>query len=392
VDEMRAEDGDDRPVALHVITRYQRGGSERRVRDSIRALPELRHHLLVGAESDVELARQQTGAERAWVLPTLVRQVDPVRDLRALVALRRLVRGGGYSVVVTHQSKAGVLARTAAIAGGPPTVHSLSMASFGPGYGRAENALFTRLERALGARTAAYCVVGADLADRFGAIGVPRDRLHVVRSGVPLPDSVPAREEARRLLDDRHGTTPGRPLICYVGSLEPRKNPVLLAQLLQRLHDRMSEPPDLLVIGDGPQRDDLTAELRALGLEDHAMLTGYLAEPHQVHDALRAVDVVVLLSEAEGLPQVLVQSAAAGTPFVSFDVEGVREILALGAQGSAVPLGRLDEVVDAVQHWLERGRSTSLEPVADLSSWSPAAIAASYRAVVEGALDRSPVR
>jgi glycosyltransferase involved in cell wall biosynthesis len=386
---MRAEDGDDRPVALHVITRYQRGGSERRVRDSIRALPELRHHLLVGADSDVELARQQTGAERAWVLPTLVRQVDPVRDLRALVALRRLVRGGGYSVVVTHQSKAGVLARTAAIAGGPPTVHSLSMASFGPGYGRAENALFTRLERALGARTAAYCVVGADLADRFGAIGVPRDRLHVVRSGVPLPDSVPARDEARRLLDDRHGTTPGRPLICYVGSLEPRKNPVLLAQLLQRLHDRMSEPPDLLVIGDGPQRDDLTAELRALGLEGHATLTGYLAEPHQVHDALRAVDVVVLLSEAEGLPQVLVQSAAAGTPFVSFDVEGVREILALGAHGSAVPLGRLDEVVDAVQHWLERGRSTSLEPVADLSSWSPEAIAASYRAVVEGALDVS---
>src|SRR3954447_2434574 len=86
---VRAVDGDDRPVALHVITRYQRGGSERRVRDSIRALPELRHHLLVGADSDVELAREQTGAEHAWVLPTLVREVDPVRDLRALVALWR---------------------------------------------------------------------------------------------------------------------------------------------------------------------------------------------------------------------------------------------------------------------------------------------------------------
>jgi glycosyltransferase involved in cell wall biosynthesis len=230
-------------------------------------------------------------------------------------------------------------------------------------------------------------VVGADLADRFSAIGVPRDRLHVVRSGVPLPGSLPAREEARRLLDDRHGTTRGRPLICYVGSLEPRKNPVLLAQLLQRLHDRMSEPPDLLVIGDGPQREDLVAELGALGLTDHATLTGYLSEPQQVHDALRAVDVVVLLSEAEGLPQVLVQSAAAGTPFVSFDVEGVREILALGARGAAVPLGRLDAVVDGVQHWLERGRSEGREPVADLSSWSPEAISASYRAVVESALD-----
>jgi len=177
------------------------------VQDSIRALPHLRHHLLVGADSDADLARRQTGAERVWVLPSLVRPLSPRNDLAALVALRRLLRRGGYSLVVTHQSKAGVLTRaTAAAVGGPPAVHSLSMASFGPGYGRTENWLFTRVERALGRRTAAFCVVGADLAGRFAEVGGPRDRLHVVRSGVPLPASLPSREAARRLLDERHGT------------------------------------------------------------------------------------------------------------------------------------------------------------------------------------------
>src|SRR4051794_34370442 len=39
------------------------GGSERRVQDSIRALPHLRHHLVLGDESDADLARRQTGAE-----------------------------------------------------------------------------------------------------------------------------------------------------------------------------------------------------------------------------------------------------------------------------------------------------------------------------------------
>src|SRR5688572_30060189 len=202
VDGPQVDDGQ-APVVLHVITRYQRGGSERRVQDSIRALPGMRHHLLLGAESDVDLARSQTGAERVWVLPSLVRQVDPVRDVRALASLRRLLRRGRYAAVVTHQSKAGVLARTAAALGGPPAVHSLSMASFGPGYGRLESALFMRVERALAGRTAAYCVVGADLADRFAAVGVPRDRLHVVRSGVPLPGPLPPRTEARARLDER---------------------------------------------------------------------------------------------------------------------------------------------------------------------------------------------
>ncbi len=178
-----------------------------------------------------------------WALPTLVRQVDPVRDLASLVSLWRLLRHRTYSVVISHQSKAGMLARLAAVAvGDQPAVHSLSMASFGPGYGRVENWLFPRLERALGTRTSAFCVVGSDLAQRFAAVGVPADRLHVVRSGVPLPSRLRPRDEARRLLDDRHGTTPGRRLVCYVGSLEPRKNPLLLAQLLRRLQRPLARP------------------------------------------------------------------------------------------------------------------------------------------------------
>jgi glycosyltransferase involved in cell wall biosynthesis len=377
--------GDRQPfsgTALHVCTRYQRGGSERRLRDVVHALPELRHHVVLGADSDLALAREQTRADRVWLLPSLVRPVAPARDLAAFRALRRLLRGGGYSVVVSHQSKAGVLSRLAASAvGGPPAVHSLSMASFGPGYGRLENSLFTRLERVLGRRTAAFCVVGADLADRFAAVGVPASRLHVVRSGVPLPRELRPRAQARELVAARHGTLPGRPLVCYVGSLEPRKNPVLLARLLRALHDRSpGAPPQLLVVGDGPQRGDLAEELARLGVAGSAVLTGHLPDPAHVHDAMRAADLVVLLSEAEGLPQVLVQAAAVGTPFVAFDVEGVRELLTAGALGAAVPLHRLDAAVDAAAPWLAPAPAGEREPVADLSSWSPTAIAAAYRA------------
>ncbi|MDK3257093.1 glycosyltransferase [Blastococcus capsensis] len=372
------------PRILHVVTRYQRGGSERRVQDIVRALPEARHELLVGADSDVDLALRQTGADGVETLPHLVRQVSPLDDVRALVTLWRRLRSGRYAAVVTHQSKAGVLARAAAAAAGRPSVHSLSMASFGPGYGRLENTLFTRIERLLGRRTAAFCVVGDDLAQRFAALGVPAGRLHTVRSGVPLPESLRPRQEARALLDQRHGTVPGRPLICYVGSLEPRKNPLLLARLLRRLHDDLADPPDLLVLGDGPQRQPLLDELRQLGLEEHAVLTGHLTDPGQVHDAIRGADAVVLLSEAEGLPQVLVQAAACGTPFVAFDVEGVRELVSLGAAGVAVPLGRLDEVAEALAEVLAGGAAE--EPSADLSSWSAHAITSGYRDVLQRVL------
>jgi glycosyltransferase involved in cell wall biosynthesis len=370
-------------TALHVCTRYQRGGSERRLRDSIAALPELRHEVLLGADSDAELARRQTGADRVAVLPSLVRPVAPARDLAALVALSRLLRRRDFAVVISHQSKAGVLTRlAAAAAAGPPAVHSLSMASFGPGYGAAESWLFARVESALGRRTAAFCVVGVDLADRFAALGIPRDRLHVVRSGVPLPAALPSRDEARRLVANRYGTHPGRPLVVSVGSLEPRKNPLLLPRLLATLRAGLpDDPPELLVLGDGPERAALTRALHETGQAAHAALAGHVVDPQHVHAAMRAADVLVLLSAAEGLPQVLVQAAAVGTPFVAFDVEGVRELLSLGACGTAVPPGDLDALATAARGWLAADGPGGREPVADLSGWSPDAITSAYRAV-----------
>lgn len=377
-------------VALHLCTRYQRGGSERRIRDVIDALPEVRHHLLLGAESDVELARAQTTAERVDVLPTLVRRVAPRHDAAAAYVLWRLLREERYDVVVTHQSKAGAIGRmAAAAAGGLPVVHSLSMASFGPGYGRAESAVFRNLERVLGRRTAAFCVVGADLAGRFAAIGVPADRLHVARSGVPLASGVRPRDEARRLVAERYGLPVGGPLICYVGSLEPRKNVVQLADVLARLGSRPGAAASLLVVGDGPQRTALEDRLQALGVRNQAVLAGHVADREHVSDALRAADLVLLLSRAEGLPQVLVQAAAVGTPFVSFDVEGVRELISLGAAGAAVPLGDLDAVVDAAASQLTGRAVGTREPVADLSSWAPESIRSAYRTVFAAALSRS---
>jgi glycosyltransferase involved in cell wall biosynthesis len=109
-----------------------------------------------------------------------------------------------------------------------------------------------------------------------------------------------------------------------------------------------------------------------------------------VHDAIRGADLLGLKSAAEGLPQVLVQAAAAGTPFVAFDVEGVREVLALGARGDAVPLGRLDAVVDAARRRLSVGPLEG-EPRADLSSWSADAIADAYRAAFARVLPLTPV-
>ena len=82
----------DRPQVIHVATRYLRGGSEARIQDIVRALPDVDHHLIVGAESDVDLARERLDPASLTVVRSLVREPNPRSDVSAFLRLVSLFR------------------------------------------------------------------------------------------------------------------------------------------------------------------------------------------------------------------------------------------------------------------------------------------------------------
>jgi glycosyltransferase involved in cell wall biosynthesis len=378
-----------RPQVIHIATRYLRGGSERRIGDIVRSFPEADHHLVVGRDSDVQRARLELDPASVTIVTALVRDPNPFKDLAALRRIIAHLRGTPHDLVVTHQSKAGVLGRVAAgRAGRQPLLHSLSMSSFGPGYPRWQDAVFRRLEARLEGATTAYAVAGRDLAMRYGAIGVPADKLRVIRSGVRLPQArVEGGAERERVLADL-GLPLDRPLLLYVGSLDTRKNVLALPALLSRLlalHDGTHRPM-LAIAGDGPLARPLAAGLDRAGVGSDARLLGFVHDPAPL---IAAADAMVLLSSAEGISQVLVQAAAAGTAFVAYDVDGTRELLDAGAEGAVVPLGDLGAAASEIATLLARPARTGSgrgPRAIDVSSWTDAAIAADYRGLLSSIL------
>jgi glycosyltransferase involved in cell wall biosynthesis len=373
-----------RPLVLHVVTRYLRGGSEQRLRDLIAATPDLDHHVAVGIESDTGLLSEDAGAPPVTVVRSLVRQPSPIHDAAALARLTRLIRRCSPDLVVTHQSKAGVLGRIAARRVGRPTLHSLSMANFGPGYPAWQDVLFRHVEVRLSRSTDAYAVVGSDLAERYTSAGVAREKLMVIRSGVRLPTAA-HRDPSVRLRTCRgFGLPTDRPLVLSLGSLEPRKSVLDLVPLFLRIRGAAADPrPFLVVAGDGPLAEHLRGDLRDYYPSDASML-GHVADPRPL---IAAADVVVLLSRAEGISQVLIQATAAGTPFVAYEVDGVSELIAAGANGTVVPQGDEAAAARAVTRALAEGSATSIP---DLSEWSGAEIAERYRRLVTDLIGAAP--
>ena len=372
-----------RPQVVHIATRYLRGGSEGRIRDIVRSFPEADHHLILGPESDLDLARRHLRPRTLTILPVLVREPDLVKDIIALVRLAALLWRSPFDLVVTHQSKAGVLGRMAArVSGGTPVVHSLSMTSFGPGYPGWQDFASRTLEARLARVTTTYAVVGRDLASRYHSIGVPSSKLNVVRSGVRLPSITTLTDAARRRLCEGLGIPGDRPFVLYLGSLEPRKNVLSLPSFLAQLVAFESpDRPFLVVAGEGPLLGELEWRLEAMGLSRDAALLGFVKEPEPL---VVMANAIVLLSSAEGISQVLVQAAAAGTPFVAYAVDGTQELLDEGAVGAVVPLGDVGAAARAAFDVLRgrRGRAPSI----DLSGWDEGEITAGYRRLFASAL------
>lgn len=280
-------------------------------------------------------------------------------DPRRFVSLRRLLR----TADVVHSSLwgANVYARLAAVTQRrrPAVVISeRSVEEF-------RSAVRRGIDRALRGWTDGYIVNSNDVAEFVAtAHGVPMNRITLIRNGI---DRSIFFGSGRR---DRVGAA----RLGTVGRLIPEKGlDVLLAAMPKILATR---PAVLTVVGDGPERTALEHKARGLPVE----FVGYLEAPSDVASFLRSIDVFVMPSRWEGLPNALLEALACGVPVVATDVSGMAE----AAEGNAllVPPDQPVALAEAVC----RALASPAVPTVSLNSFDT--VATAHLAVFEKAFAR----
>jgi glycosyltransferase involved in cell wall biosynthesis len=169
-------------------------------------------------------------------------------------------------------------------------------------------------------------------------------RIAVVRCGVDLA-----------AIDAAAGVAEPGYDFCCIARLAPQKGLPILLEALALLAQRDIRPRVALV-GDGPLRDELTRGIERLGLQGQVALLGSRGGA-DVAAQLRASAAMVLPSFAEGLPVVIMESLAVGTPVVTTTVAGIPELVD-GACGWVVPAGAAAPLADAMARALATDAGT----------------------------------
>ena len=181
-----------------------------------------------------------------------------------------------------------------------------------------------------------------------------------LRQIVPSQCTVAALPNAVLLVDPPEpGDSPFPPNagadVLAVGRLSEQKGFDLLIEAFARVVQR--RVARLSIVGDGPDRERLQRQIDGLGLRSHIRLVGQVARPRLW---MRHADLFVLSSRWEGLPTVLIEALAEGTPVVATDCRtGPREILQ-SAPGSLVPV-TVAALAQGIQEALDEDRPARVD-------------------------------
>jgi glycosyltransferase involved in cell wall biosynthesis len=349
------------PKICHIITTlYESSGSTRRT------LAEVDHlmkkgwsvHLIIGKDASSSLIAEcvNNGIE-VFQINCLRKYIHPFLEIKALFRIAAILKEQKYDIVHTHLAKGGILGRLAgAKAGNKIIVHTVH----GPSFPKSKNwllrSLYIFFEKIAGKFTDAIVFVGKEIGDIYmqAKIASP-DQSHLIYTGRNFKDFEHARgmsKEQKNVIRDRHGIHKDDIVLGCVGRIVPSKGHMTAIRVMHKLSQTYPKVK-LMIIGKANLPDEqyyksrLLDMIRELGLEKNIVFIDYQKEIALYYAVM---DLFILPSSYEGLPNVILEAAVMGIPIVAFDCGGVKEIFKICPNaGWSVPVGDMDGFYNCVE-------------------------------------------
>ena len=190
----------------------------------------------------------------------------------------------------------------------------------------------------------ALIAVSEALAIEMRNLGMPAEKIHVLRNGVDLDFFRPSHRSG-----ETQESSSSDLRFLSVGALKKAKGHDLAIRFLCEIPQA-----GLVIAGKGPEESSLRQLAAHLGVSDRVNFAGTLGA-EALREQYRVADALILMSEREGMPNVILESLACGTPVLATLVGGIPELLTESCCGEAVSVRSVEGLADAWRKLSNRG-------------------------------------
>ena len=344
---------------IHVITRFDKGGSAENTCLTLRGLDRSKYNLVLvkgpSEESQMgdreqeavkaNLTEAETAGVRIITVRELVRNLSPGLDLKAFLSLYRIFREEKPHIVHTHTSKAGILGRWAALLARVPIIlHTPHGHVFWGYFGFMQTGLFIVLEKITSLFTdRIIALTDQERADHLRFHIAPDKKFTTIHSGADLSPFNAALYDRSKMKTALH-IPPGDLVVGTVGRLTPVKGQIHLLEAAAKV---LAVRPDttFVFLGDGELQPELQKRAAEMGVADRVRFPGWRPDTAAV---MSVFDVFALPSLNEGMGRVLVEAMALSKPIIASRIGGITDLVVHGENGLLVPPRDAGAIAEAI--------------------------------------------
>ncbi len=342
---------ENKPKILIIITLFSIGGATETVVSLASGLVKRGYkvdivtgHALKN-EGDMFAEAQKLGLN-VIVIDELVRDINIFRDIKTLVRLFRIIHREKYSIVHTHSSKAGVLGRWAAwLANTPVILHTIHGLPYHNYQARALTKSYILIEKICAKISSKIISVTHAIVRNCVSNGISvLEKFVVIRSGLQL-ENYKIDDNSRNSIREKYGFNNQDIVAGVISRIAPLKGHEYIIELAKKT--KINNPAiKYLLIGDGESGSNIRSSITLYSLENIVKCSG-MVSPDEIPKMISAVEFIIHPSLREGLARVLPQSIIMNKKVITFNLDGVDEVIIDEISGYSVKTGNSEDLYNA---------------------------------------------
>lgn len=356
---------------VHVITKLELGGAQVNTVYTYENLDRKNFDAYLLSGPGGILTDKVEKKEHFFIVKDLVRQLNPLKDLKAFFQVKRILKKIKPDIVHTHSSKAGIIARTAAFfLRVPVIIHSVHGFSFSPFQSFLKRSFYTTAEKLVSRLTSHFVFVSNDDIETGKKKKLIKENYSLIRSGFPFKKFLSKNPDTTSLRK-KHNIEETDFVCGTIAPFKPQKGLFHLIEIAEKVlkSGKNKKNTVFMITGDGDLREAIETKLEEKGIRQHFRLPGFVFD---VENYIDIFDMGISTALWEGLPQSLVQLRLKKKAVIASNIPGNREVIQENKNGFLVEVQDYEtfagKILSLINEDKERERLAGF-PEEDFSPW-----------------------